>query len=62
MDSECSIGLVQISDAIISGEGVSADDIDLDAIDAAMADDDDNIDMDDMKDALDEAQSKQDAN
>ena len=64
MDSECSIGaiyvneLLSISDTAALNSSALADDIDLDAIDAAMVEEEagqpDNIDMDDMKDALSE--------
>ena len=60
MDSECSLGTVHLSKALLEGRLANAasvnaamDDIDLDAIDAAMADED-NIELDDMKDALSE--------
>lgn len=56
LDCECTLGVVQVSDAILTGEAVvQDDDIDFEAIDAAMAEEEDIIDMDDMKDALDEA-------
>ena len=45
--------MVHLSPAVLEGRA-SADDIDLEAIDAVM-NDDDQIDMDDMKDALSEA-------
>jgi len=58
LDSECSLGTVHLSQALIEGSSSAAlDDIDLDALDAAMADNDD-IDMDDMKDALSEGDAK----
>ena len=67
LDSECSVGAVTLSQALLSGAMASpseaavaaADDIDLDAIDAAMMGDEvdgaaENIDMEEMKDALSE--------
>ena len=65
LDSDCTVGSVFLSDALVNNTVVAskesveaevADDIDLDAIDAAMIEDDDalidNIDMDDMQDAM----------
>jgi len=52
LDNQCTLGAVSLSSSLIEGR-VSTDtlndDIDLDAIDAAMIDEeDDNIDLDDM--------------
>ena len=68
LDSECSLGVIHMGSDLISGtqrknavsvQEVMDDDIDLDAIDEAMGDDNadviDNIDMEDMKDALSDA-------
>ena len=64
LDSQCSLGTVYLTESLIIGESAAAqaaqDDIDLEAIDAAMIEDEDdtaqlqmdNIDMDEMKDAL----------
>ena len=69
LDCQCSLGTFYLSDSLIRGEAspVSAarDDIDLDDIDAAMVEDNeedaaqlqiDNIDMEEMKDALSDDQ------
>ena len=70
LDCQCSLGTFYLSDSLIRGQvsppvSSARDDIDLDAIDAAMVEDNeedpaqlqiDNIDMEEMKDALSDDQ------
>ena len=69
LDCQCSLGTVYLSDSLVRGqkspEDAVRDDIDLDDIDAAMVVDNeedpaqlqiDNIDMEEMKDALSDDQ------